>query len=354
MRNYLLSLLLLQVGVVAGCQKETAYAPSVGGESVLTICVEGMAGVKSGATQNEKNINNLSIYVFNQDGMLDVSKTCTAAEIAQVGGSGLPFTVKTGTKTVYMLANFSGDPLTAAGSAVTVSALEAVSFTLAHNSTSSLLMTGSATASVVAGTGGSARIELTRPTARVALGSVTNRLPAPYGTINLRRAFLCNVVANDNVKGTADPATWYNQEARADHRVKASVIGTGSYQAEASALTFHTLGDNVAWNATKSYSEMFFYAFRNASTTGINGYNSTFAPTQTVLMVVVSISGTEYYYPVPLDHAIERNTDYRVDLTLIGLGNTVDEPFAKIRKADLTATVSVSNWTSGANYSETI
>ena len=43
-----------------------------------------------------------------------------------------------------------------------------------------------------------------------------------------------------------------------------------------------------------------------------------------------------------------------MDLTLSGLGNTEDDPFAKIEKADLTATVSTSDWTTGTGISETI
>ena len=42
------------------------------------------------------------------------------------------------------------------------------------------------------------------------------------------------------------------------------------------------------------------------------------------------------------------------NLTLAGLGNTVDEPFARIEKADLAATIQVSPWNTGAGISETI
>ena len=55
-----------------------------------------------------------------------------------------------------------------------------------------------------------------------------------------------------------------------------------------------------------------------------------------------------------LEKKLESNKDYKVDLTLIGLGNTEDDPFKKIEKADLTATVSVSDWTTGATYTESI
>ena len=43
-----------------------------------------------------------------------------------------------------------------------------------------------------------------------------------------------------------------------------------------------------------------------------------------------------------------------MDLTLSGLGNKEDDPFAKIEKADLVATVSTSDWTTGTGISETI
>ncbi len=71
-------------------------------------------------------------------------------------------------------------------------------------------------------------------------------------------------------------------------------------------------------------------------------------------MTVVRIKDRNYYYPVPLKGGLAANTEYRVDLTLSGLGNKEDDPFAKIDKGDLTASVQVLPWTTGTPVSENI
>jgi len=88
-----------------------------------------------------------------------------------------------------------------------------------------------------------------------------------------------------------------------------------------------------------------------------NGYNATFTPTATTMMVVATILGQDYYYPVALKTSpgISRNSEYTVNLTLVGLGNTIAEgPFNKIEKANIQASITVSNWTDGATYTESL
>ena len=214
-------------------------------------------------------------------------------------------------------------------------------------------MTASATATVASGAGGSATLALNRQVARVALGSVTNHLPAPYGTVRVLRTFLCNVVGNQNVAGTAAASVWYNRNATSDN-VAGHVIGTTGHTAQEASLTYAELNEDVALDATHGFTTKFFSAFPNALTNPNNGHTATFAPTATVMMVVVQIKGVPYYYPVALIGTLERNKDYKIDLTLISLGNTEDQPFNKIEKANLAATVQVSDWVSGATYTESI
>ena len=291
--------------------------------------------------------------MFDSNGMLDISHTCDAAEI---GARQARLTIKTGTKTVCAVANMPAGVASQANARYLLSELEAVPYELSDNTPSSLVMRGTrSNVTVTSGTGGSTTVELTRGVARVSLGSVRNSLPGPYGSVRLVHAFLCNVVGNQNLKGDAAavPDKFLNREATRGH-VRTQVIGTGGVEAECKDLTFRTLGDEVALNAAKTYADKFFYAFPNALTTPNNGFNATFSPTATVLMVVVAIKGVNYYYPVPLKGGLAANTEYKVDLTLVGLGNTEDDPFARIDKADLNATVSVSPWTTGGGISETI
>ena len=342
--------------LAVGCDKVPSGIPAVP-DSELNVTLSGLwvpDGTKAtGGTAAENKVNNLTIYVFDADGMLDISHACTAAEIK--AGKATVRT-KTGAKTVCAAANLSDAVAAQAGGAFRLSDLAAVPYALSDNGPSSLTMWGVASGvNVASGAGGSVTVALARGVARVSLGSVFNALPAPFGPVQLKHAFLCNVVGNQNLGGDAEPdnAKYLNREARAGH-VKARVIGTGSYAAECKNLTFQTLGEEVAVGKTASYTNKFFYGFPNALTTPNNGFHATFVPTATVLMVVATVRGVDYYYPVPLSGGLAANTEYKVDLTLAGLGNTVDEPFARIEKADLAATIQVSPWNTGAGISETI
>ena len=347
--------ILLSVAALfaAGCSRLPAADPS-GTESELTVNLSGLPDSKATpGTDAENAVNNLSLYVFDADGMLDIVHACTSEEI---GRRTAKFPVKTGVKTVYAVANMNETVAARANAASLLSDLEAVTYSLSDNQPSGLVMRGSmASVAVSAASGGSASVDLVRGVSRVSLGSVKNNLPAPYGTVTVVHAFLCNVVGNQNLKGNAspDPALFLNRDGTRGH-VRSQVIGTGSNAAECANLTFCTLGDNIASGGTKSYDNRFFYAFPNALTTPNNGFTDPFTPTATVLMTVVKIKGQNYYYPVVLKGGLAVNTEYKVDLTISGLGNKEDNPFVKIEKGDLTATVQILPWTTGTPVSETI
>lgn len=337
---------LLLFFACCSCQRDPD--PAEGGR--LTVHLAGMADTKAiiGANAAEMQVNSLNLYVFDAHGMLDQSHACTDGEL---GAGQAVLSVRTGPKTVYALANFKGAPLAAANACATQAELEQVTFLLGDNQPAGLLMTATASTTVVSGSGASATLALTRPVARVALGSVTNNLPAPFGTVRVLRAFLCNVVANQNVGGWAEPDIWYNRNATSDN-VAGHVIGKSGCPAQEEALTYLSLDQDVAVGATHNFSQKYCYAFPNSLTNPNNGFSA--SPTATVLMVVVQVRNVSYYYPVALTGMLERNKDYKVDLTLAGLGNTEDRPFDRIEKAGLTVRVSVSNWADGATYKETL
>ena len=343
------SLLFIILSFV-GCACQRDPVPGDGGQ--LFVNLVGMEDTKAiiGANPAEMQLNSLNLYVFDSNGMLDLSHACTEREL---WSRSVVLSVKPGSKTVYALANFQGAPLEAANACTTCAELEQVAFNLGDNQPNGLLMTAFSYTQVLSGSSNSAMLELTRPVARVALGSVTNNLPAPYGAVRVLHAFLCNVVGNQNVAGSADPTVWYNRSATSDY-VAGHVIGKDGYAAKEPALTYAALDQDVAMGATHTFSQKYFYAFPNALTNPNNGYQATFAPTATVLMVVVQIKNVPYYYPVALTGTLERNKDYKVDLTLIGLGNTEDRPFDRIEKAYLPVQVRITNWVDGAKYNESL
>lgn len=352
-----LSIILSFVALLAAACDKTPGPGEAVPEGELTVNLTGLWDTTTKSTPGsagENKLNRLTLYVFDAAGMLDVSHTCTDAEIAARQAT---VRTKTGRKTLCAVANMSAAMQAEADAKYRLADLDGVSYGLADNSPTSLVMRGVTTdVSVSSGSGGSATVNLVRGVSRVSLESVGNKLPAPFGTVTLRHAFLCNVVGNQNLGGgaDADPGKYINREATRGH-VRNQVIGVGNVEAECKDLTFKTLGNQeVANGDARSFQNVFFYAFPNPLTTQNDGFHDSFTPTATVLMVVVTVKGTDYYYPVPLRNGLVANTEYKVSLTLAGLGNTEDDPFARIDKGDMNATISVSPWNDGTPITETI
>lgn len=352
MKNILLTLpaLLLLAGA---CDKQAIR------DGVSTLNVHwAEVPTKGAATDAEKKLNTLWFFVFDANGMLEIAHECTSAELtARQAG----LTVKTGGKSVYAVANLTGAPLTAAKACVKAADLEAVTIDLADNSTTSFVMVARGTVTVSASSGGACSLSLERPVAKVSLGTVTNALPSPYGAVKVRQAFLCNVVGNQNLGGTASPSIWYNQNGTdAANGRKEATIGQGGHNAQVPSLTWKSYGtgQSVGLNGKYDFSSgAVFYAMPNATTAvpSNSPYTQNFTPTCTVLMLVVEIKSKLYYYPVALSKQLKKNTDNLVNIRLVGLGNTLDEgPFNKIGRAELAVDVRVLDWSAGSTYTETI
>lgn len=354
MRKFLYSmfLALLSCGMLS-CSKQTA--PDASG-TTLSIHWE-VPLTKAASLSGERLVNSLVFYVFDTNGRLDISHTCSSSELSEARAK---INLKTGRKTVWAVANLTGEPLAKAQACTTVDELRGVAFQLSSNAPGSFVMTACTEVDLIATGTPPCTLNLTRMAARVALGTVTNSLPAPYGSVKLQRAFLCNVAGNQNIAGDAEPSGWINPEGTPDGKGKTHTIGQGGFQAQVPQLTCVDLGEVVSPGAPQSYptsaeSGKYLYAFANPLKAVNNGYTNPFSPTATVLMLVVQIKNVEYYYPVPLKNGLGRNTDNIVNVTLVGLGNTLEEgPFNKIEKADLTASVIVSDWSNGSTYTEKI
>lgn len=341
---------------LASCNKELRP----GGDSTLIVNWESAGATKAAPEGSEGVINSLVIYVFDHNGMLDIAHTCTSEEVTAKSAT---VEVKTGQKTIYAVANLLGTPLAAANACTTLAALKAVTLSLSDNTTSNFVMVGyntkdhqSATASTPVS------LALFHPVAKVRLGTVSNNLPAPYGSMTVKQVFLCNVVGNQSLgfqTAPASPAQWLNKSGTdGDGSDKSYTIGRGTHAAACPTLTYHGLNEAVALGGTYTFNRN-MYAMPNASTGDINGYPAVFSATATVMMVVVTILGTDYYYPIKLNNgtitSLAYNTEYTVNLNVKGLGNTYEDgPFTKIVKESLTATVSVTPWSDITPYTEMI
>lgn len=350
---------------LASCNKETPQSVVLGpDEGNITISVTGEPATKATASAAEKKLNSLTFLVFDHsggtaDGNLDIVKQATAAELetwnATNSGSWVIQKVKTGLKTVVAVGNLAYDHI---ASIMTLADLRAIAIKLEDNARDSFVMYKEVEANVIAGSDPQPSITLDRFVARVTLDGFTNNLPAVYGACTLKSIVLANVVGNTNPSNTAAVSTWYNKLCCNGTPAPATVIGNGTVAAEVPTMTFETIGTSCPQGGEGLAPGKSVYGLLNSSETEPNllasGWNT--GGTYSVLYVIVTISGSDYWYPVPLKQKLEPNTDYSVRLTIVGLGQRPDDPgFGKpVSKEDATATVTVSDWTTGAEYTETI
>lgn len=308
-------------------------------------------------TDAEKTINKMSLLVFDGNGMLaNPIHDVTTAEIG--AGKATIEKVRTGSKTVVGICNQRGTYETAIAGVTNLSDLQAIQYGLAINARTNLVAVGSGTSNVTTA-GGAATVTMGLRVGRICLKTVKNHLPASYGAMILKRAFLCDVQTMGGT-GTAAPDTeaFVNKSGTNDDGSN-HIIGSGSYVISNEVirdLTFQSLSDeNVANASQKDFTSpgVLFYCGRNLRTAPNNGFNLT-TPTATTLMVVASIGGTEYYYPVPVTTGVEAGYSYDLTLDIVGLGNTVDTAYNKIEKGTMTVTIGVADWTAGGNVDETI
>lgn len=349
--------LIAACAALAACNKEPIdINPTIEsqGEGVITFSISAeqapltkAVSAYTTAQTYESQVNKVQIFVFGSDGAINFYQnlgTKTSGSISTTSGA----------KTVWAVVN--GPDLSSIGK---LSDLQAKAVALSENSTTAatgFVMAGSNSVTVANGTAANCAITVSRLVSRVALVNVINKLPSSYGAITIDRVFLSNVVGNQNLAGNASASTWYNKEGRADESTRnaAHIIDGSTYKASCEALTFKNVAQSVANGATHTPTTPYlFYSFPNSSTTAPAGFKSTFAAQRSVLVVATTISGKQYYYPVVLDDAtLDRNKTYTVGLTITGLGS--EDPNQPVVKGNLSASITVSGWTAGAVYDETI
>ncbi len=292
----------------------------------------------------EKAVKNVQVFVFGENGGINIYRnigTSTSTSISTTAG----------TKNVWAVVN--GPDLSAIK---TLSDLKSKTIGLGDNSKSNGFLMAGSSSCTVASSEVSCSVTVSRIVSRVALKKVTNSLPSSLGNLQIKNIYLSNVVGNQNLEGTAAASVWYNKEGRADEstRNETHIIDGVTYKASCPDLTFNAAAVSIANGQSHSPAVPYlFYGFPNSSTTKPDGFKATFAAQRTVLVVTASIDGKTQYYPVFLDKAtLDRNKTYTVELTITGPGSS--DPNKEVEKGAASVSISVAEWTEGANYEETI
>lgn len=194
-------------------------------------------------------------------------------------------------------------------------------------------------------------ISASRFVSRVRLASVVNNCPVALGSVTLKRAYISNVVCNQNIGGTAVPSDFSNMYGVAAIADSNSIIDGTTYPAVPATLTLADLAsaDLASGASTQPGSRM--YAYPNPYEDAVKAWKASWTPTATRLVLVAEVNGNEFYYPVAIPQMV-RNTSYDVSMTITGEGlkDPQGDPSALADKGTLSVSIVIADWTSGTEY----
>lgn len=348
MRTKFLCLAVLAAILLPACRKEVAPAVPEETGTLLIQVDPGLPGTKAAtpditAKTYETRVRKVDILVFDEKGQLNLYYPAgTALE-------GIKLSVTTGTKDVWAVIN--GPDL---GTVIREADLKALKTVLEDNSTGdgtgAFIMAGNQECEVAVSQEKPCTVTVERFAARISLTKVEVALPAAYDKVTVKSVMLTNVVANQNIGGTAEPLEWYNKKGRTD--AGTIIDGSAGAKATAEALTFRTIGTTVANGGSLSIPSPYrFYGYPNPTTEDRFEADGSFKEEQTRLVITAEIGGETCYYPVTLP-TVKRNTAYEVELVIASLGSK--DPDEVPRKGTVNATVTIHPWREGAVITETI
>lgn len=375
MKKYLASCLAAAIAVLGTISCGEIEPSAKEGSLSITILDEPAAVATKASDKTEltyeKQINKIDLFLF-QGNVLYEHLTLSASDVAT-----LPYTksypkVPVGSYTIYAVANGPSGLSTAATKAAVTGAV----ISLADCSTTAstgFVMYGNASATVENGGSATAAVKMSRYASRVRLTKITNGL-ANGTAISVTAVYLANVWGKWTIAGSTSASTngteaglneWVNLAARAAGKhasttasdfikaasaVNPSAYATQVFKAVPSADRSITAG---AANAkTYNYS---LYAFPSTVTEDQTGPIADANKDKGALprlVIVATVNGTVYYFPITLTAKLVRNYTYDVAVTITGSGST--DPNEPVQRGALSASVTVNPWTAGTEYSETI
>lgn len=294
------------------------------------------------AQGKEAYVGDVQILVFDQS-------TSLAAYVDAGTSLTKEIDLKAGTYKAYAVAN--GPDLS---TVKTESALKAVSIPLAdwNSPKSAFVMEGSSsTIELARGETSDCPISVSRFVTRVKLASVKNSCPEAFGAIRLKRAYLSNVVCNQDLTGAAVPSSYSNRYGRSSLSDKNSLIDGDSYAAVPADLTFKDFSSASVSTGASYTDASWYYSYPNPAEDSVKEWSSSWTPTATRLVLVATVNGKDWYYPVAVPQSL-RNCSYDVSLVITGEG--LEEPQGDItelsEKGSLSVSVTINGWVASTEY----
>lgn len=326
---------LIICGIACSCNRQLDSNAETG-RAILSVSIEDPAA-KPGtrvAGQNESaesTIRNIQVFVFSKaTGLVD---NAVYKDGLNASGSYTldPMQCTVGEREIWAIVNAPADYT---GTITNLDALKGTSVSLSDNGTSSLIMTGSASKLLAAGTD-AVTLPVSRLCAAVVLSKVENQLlvPAYRDKFRITGAYLMNAPALQKLDGSiASDAleskwnAWYGK--------------AGSSEA-ASLLTEQITPVSVPYNESHLTTHS-FYTFANVLDM-VEGTDAK-EKSSTYLVVECTVDGVACVYPVLLP-ALAANNKYNVSLTVNHVGGDPDYPWKRIRFSAFTPSITVEAWT---------
>lgn len=304
---------------------------SVGLQDVLST-----KGQTAWTKQQENAIVSWQVFVFNDDGSLDVS-----AFVNGSGGTTLKCT--SGQKTVYALVNHPSN-LVGKDGINDLDALLCTKSNLSDNTAgTSFVMSGSVGVNL-SSSSSSLTIPVSRICSKVYIDSVENQLSGSYGKITIKGMYITNA-AGDAVIGDEEytiesSGKWYN-------KMGYSASGVAAVE----ALLSETSLSEVISKGSSTSTPHYFYCYPNRSSSTKQA--GQWSPRCSRLVIETVIEGDtqeKRYYVIKLVDAegeyLTRNKYYHIKkLVIKHLGST--DPDTEANIGDLSVDISVSEWGEG-------
>ena len=348
--------LLFGAALTVSCKK-LASAPGSGetpeGEETATLTIT-LSGIETDISarasstdeyNNDKTASSVQLLIFDSAG--NFIKKLTAAGSVSLS-KGMAYTVaavvngpdvsgKNLSQTLALAADLSSNPF---------------------------VMFGEGTADLSTASSASLNVSVSSLASRIHLTTIRNRLPGAFGSIVLKRIYLCNVKGQVQLDGTAMD-TWYNQYGRkAVGTVITANSTTGAVDAETTGAnytfrSFETAPGASVYEAGTFYANGYFYTFPNPLKTAIPAdvaSTTTWNAQATWLTVCGQVNSNIYYWTANLGAALtnglERNYSYDVSLTINNLGSP--DPGTEVTEAEATLSVTVQPWQPGSEITQTL
>lgn len=329
-RGYISFLSALAVFVMASCktlEPADSGVPAGYGKIIVNVAVSDCSTRSAESFDYEQGINTMQFLVFDSQGRL-----LCYSQTPQLEG------VPAGNCEVWVVANGPD-----CSDVMDRSSLMNKEILLSDNSTDpakGFVMRGSTSVTVLKDDSVPASIVLERMVSRIYVNNITNDIPDALGDIVIKSVCLANVVGSQNLEGTLTSVLWLNQCGCSSQGEGYKIDGVQNL-AQVPDMTWCSSGVTILNGQTENLG-IPLYGFQNEETGWSDSFP--FTPRMSALMLNLStknlVTGSyeDSRYFIVLEHSMDANMSYFLDLTFKGL----TPPFGDGNNQEL-ITVSISS-----------